>query len=315
MTKLKASAVVMAVLRRALNPRHFGQALRLHARRREKGRYRGDEQLKLYGEILPGDFLNFGYFDDPAIAPEDMSVNDFVRAQARYAAQLLGHAGDRNAPVLDVGCGMGGMSRMLLERGYQPVALTPNDLQADYVRAKYPSVPVLHCKFEDMDGPAYAGRFGTVFTAESLQYLKLPRALPRMNEVLAPGGKWVACDYFRTDAADAATDGRKRAGHRWSEFGRALADAGWKITYEQDITQNVLPTLRCVHMWGTRVGLPLLQFGGLKLRRKQPGLHYLLEDALSLVQRAADENLDSVDPAKFAHDRRYMLLVIHRAAE
>jgi len=40
-----------------------------------------------------------------------------------------------DSPVLDVGCGMGGLCRMLKARGHAPIALTPDRLQAAHVKA------------------------------------------------------------------------------------------------------------------------------------------------------------------------------------
>jgi 2-polyprenyl-3-methyl-5-hydroxy-6-metoxy-1,4-benzoquinol methylase len=192
MPKLKGSALAKAVLRRVVDPAHLLNAGKLQFRRRPQssGRTRDDEQLKLFADLLPGDFLHYGYFDDPTRPPQDISFSALTRAQMRYAELVLEQIDAALAPapgatVLDVGCGMGGMCGLLLNRGMTPVALTPNDTQASYVRAKYPSVEVLHCKFEDMPAAdaSQTHRFDAVITAESLQYLKLPRALPKLKQV------------------------------------------------------------------------------------------------------------------------------------
>jgi len=237
-----------------------------------------------------------------------MSLASLMAAQTRYAELLIDLAGDPADPVLDVGCGMGGLSRMLRQRGFSPTALTPDRLQATYVGKELPDVPVIRCKFEDMPAAEHSGRFGTVFTAESLQYLKLDRALTVMAQILKPGGKWVACDYF---LAHPSAD---KTCHDWELFQAKLAAAGWRITYQRNITPNILPTLAFIHMMATRFGIPLMNFVTLRLRRKQPGLHHLLENTFATLDTLADDNVKLIDPAQFAVDRQYMMLVMEKVS-
>src|SRR4051794_33265606 len=235
--KLKASTVVKSVLKRSVHPVHLYRAAGLHWTRKANRRRWDDAQLKLYAEVLPGDFLHFGYFEQPNVAPEDMTLNGVVAAQERYGEMLVEHAVDRESPVLDVGCGMGGLCRMLLARGFQPVALSPDRLQVAHVQQTYPSVTAIRTKFEELPAAEHAHKYGTVFTSESLQYLKLDRTLPLMREILKPGGRWIACDFFHRHADGVGPF------HHWDAFRQRVIDDGWQLAYEQDITENVLPTL------------------------------------------------------------------------
>ena len=311
------------VLKRVAHPRHLWKAIKLQrGRKRDRAankRVRGDAQLQLISQLLPSGFLHYGYFDDPARAPEDISLNEILSAQLRYAEVLAEQVHDRAAPVLDVGCGMGGLIGLFQRRGFTPVALTPDAWQIAHVREKYPDVETVHAKFEELPVKDHAARYGTVVTSESLQYLKLDEALPLMARVLQPGGRWVACDYFQTGAeSPAAGNGkasrkkRDRSGHRWDEFRARVTAAGWEMAVERDITPNVLPTLRYLHMWGSRFGLPLVEFGIGKLQRKHPGVHYVLEDVLREIQAVLADNLRIVDPETFAAKKRYLLLVMTR---
>src|SRR5690606_37849059 len=138
---------------------------------------------------------------------------------------------------------------------------------------------------------------------------KLDRALPLMDHILAPGGRWVACDMFRIGPS------RGKGGHNWNDFTDRVSAAGWEITYERDITPNVLPTLGLIHMFATNFGIHLLEFGLLKLRKKQPWLHYMLEDAVDMIGRSIDRNLEEVDPQQFVLHKKYVLLVLRRKAD
>lgn len=305
--KLKWTDFAGRLLGRAVNPAHWVRAVQLQRGRKAHRHTFDDAQLALYSQILPSDFLHYGYFDDPALRPEEMSLACVARAQARYAELLLSLVGDPADPVLDVGCGMGGLCRMLTDRQFKPVALTPDRLQASHIASTQPGVPVIRCKFEALNAEEHRAEFGTVITSESLQYLKLTPALPILQTVLKPGGRWVACDYFHVRPSD------DRSCHVWDEFTARLAETGWRITSQRDITAHVLPMLAYIHMWATRFGVPLMQFAFLRLRRKQPALHHLSAGAIELLDDLVARNINVIDPQRFARDKRYMLCVIERA--
>jgi cyclopropane fatty-acyl-phospholipid synthase-like methyltransferase len=305
MTKIKAGKAVRSVLKRAASPRHLHRAISLQRQRRKIKRSSNDPQLKLYAEILPGDFLHYGYFDDPDTPPQEISLNDIHRAQLRYAELLLEKITDTSSPILDVGCGMGGLIKLMLDAALQPVALTPNKDQIRYVKEKYPQVPAIEAKLEEISATEHSGRYGTVITAESLQYLDFDVALPLIEKLLKPGGRWIASDYFRID-------GEKSRSEHWHSFEERVAKAGFRFVHQQDITPNVLPTMRYVHMWGNDIGRPVLNFCFGKLQTKQPGMHYLLQELIGDLTRNMDFYLDVVNPETFAARSKYMLLVMEK---
>jgi len=307
--KPKLSMFLKPVLKRAINPAALWTAASLQFRRAPSRDRLDDAQLQLYAKVLPGDFLHYGYFDNPDRQPGDISLNEIVAAQNRYGELLLELANaDRSAPVLDVGCGMGGLLRMLIAAGFSPVAVSPARGQIAHVEKMFPGIPAFCSKFEDMDAETHREKYATVFTSESLQYLRLPRALPLMKQILKPGGTWVACDYFNRAAGNPS-----RRLPAWPDFLKLLQDEGWRVVHQRDITPHVLPTLRYIHMWAARFGKPLIAYGLLKLQRKQPGLHHLLGGMLPQLDKTIDENLDMICPDVFAREKQYMLLAMQRA--
>jgi cyclopropane fatty-acyl-phospholipid synthase-like methyltransferase len=307
MSKLSLAPLLLPSVYRLIHPRHLSQAISLHRNRKKERRVVDDAQLQLYAQILPREYLHFGYFEDPSIAPEDMSLNCLLDAQQRYAEQLIGLVTDRERPVLDIGCGMGVVSAMLESRGFHPVALTPDRYQIAHIKAKYARIPSLHMKFEDIDAQEHKGRYGTLLNSESLQYLKLDRALPLINQLLAPGGRWVICDYFFRTASS------KRSPHVLPDFLARVQSSGLAVTFQRDITAHVLPTLRFVHMWAAKFGLPLLEFGTMKLKKKQPAVHHMVEPSLGKFRTFVDEQLKIIDPSVFQERYQYTLLTIERA--
>lgn len=295
--------VAGGLFRRAFRARRLREARRIQRRQKFVARVRDDAQLKLYGELLPGGFLHYGFFDDPQTAPREISLADIARAQLRYAEIVLQTLTEGDSPVLDVGCGMGGLTRLLLERGLEPVALSPDCHQIAHVSATYPDVETLQMRFEDLPADAHAARYGTVITAESLQYLELDIALPLLQKVLRAGGRWIVCDYFRTGEIASESE-------TWESFAARLQKHGFEVCFKRDITPHVLPTLAYLHLWGAEIAQPIVRFGVGKVKRKQPGLHHLLKETLELFDGRIEHHLDLVNPATFAANYRYLLLEI-----
>ena len=324
-TRLRGGWILKEVLGRALLPHHVLRWLRRRRTHRRVPTVHANAQLLLYNRMLPGDFLHYGYFDDPGIPPETISFEAIHRAQLRYAEKLVERIDHPGQPVLDVGSGMGGMLELLRYAGHEVTGLTPDRFQVEHIGRNYPGIPILHCRFEDMlaDEASHRirGHFGTVIHSESIQYMEPRGVFAVMREILAPGGTWIVADYFRGGEADSGQPvakgprpaTRERSGWRLERFRDQLAENGFEITDEADITANVLPTLGFAHLLATRIGLPAIDFATDKLRAKNPAVHYVVENVAQRVRDAARKSTAVIDPVAFAAGKRYILMTIRRS--
>lgn len=314
MAGIRGSWILRQILGRAFLPHHVLGWIRRRRAHRRVPTVHANAQLKLYNRILPGDFLHYGYFDDPATPPEEISFDALYRAQRRYAEELTGLIEHSDAPILDVGSGMGGMLGLLGAAGHDVTGLTPDRLQVEHIRRAYPGVPVLRCRFEEMPAREHRGRFGTVIHAESIQYMNPREVFRVVRQILAPGGTWIVADYFRGGGGSGGSGGSSsrgdRSGWKLAEFRRRLAEGGFQVTTERDITPNVLPTLGFAHLLATRLGLPALDFATGKLNAKAPALHYVLENVVERARDAALRGTAVIDPAAFTETKRYLLMTI-----
>lgn len=322
--RLSGRWVLQQVLGRALLPHHVFRWLRRRRVHRRVPTVHANAQLALYNRMLPGDFLHYGYFDDPDTPPETISFDALHSAQRRYAELLLDliekpdaptpDAPITAAPILDAGCGMGGMPGLLAAAGRNVTGLTPDRFQADHIRTTYPGIPVLRCRFEDIDVDRFKAYFGTIIHAESLQYMDPDGVFAVLDKIMAQSGTWIVADYFRVAADATPTPGRAhRSGWRLDAFRARLAEHGYRVAHEADITANVLPTLGFARLLADRIGLPALDFAHDKLRAKSPALHYVLENVAERARDAAVRGAAVLDPAGFAAHKRYMLMKIRRA--
>lgn len=281
-------------------------------------------QLRLYNRMLPGDFLHYGYFDDPEVPPERVSFDDLRRAQLRYAEKLTELIDLPDRPVLDAGSGMGGMLGLLRSAGYEVTGLTPDRFQIDHIRGAYPGIPVLHCRFEDLAADRFRDRFrahfGTIVHSESLQYMHPEGVFAVLGQILGSNGHWIVADYFRRDVGtesdgDGQSGSRNRSGWRLGDFRTRLREHGFRIVREEDITAHVLPTLGFARLLADRIGLPALDFARDKLRAKTPGLHYVVENVAERARDAAVRSAAVLDPAAFAARKQYLIMSIRRARD
>lgn len=292
------------VLKTFLNPIKLWKAYRYHKNSPKYDKSKSDTELLLYSKILNSDMLHFGYFDDINKEADTISIRDIEQAQIRYSEVMIEQINNYDAPVLDVGCGMGGLSGLMLKKGLNVQALTPNVNQKRYINGKHPNLAVHNMKFEALQSEE---KFGTIINSESLQYINLDTAFEKVGGMLLPNGRWLITDFFRIKE-----DTVNKSGHRLEDFLKSIEKHNWKIVHEQDITLNSLPTLKVVNMYYTRFLEPLALFAAEKIKFKQPWLYYLTQDFQGDIAKKAQKELAAVDPIKFVTEKKYMFYVLEK---
>jgi len=274
---------------------------------RKAGPYRKsahDLELSLYSQILTNNMLHFGYFDDTSVTCESISLKQLEDAQIRYAQKIIEQIKDKNNTVLDVGCGMGGLSSMIRKLDIPVEALTPNKKQIAFINKTQESLKTHQCKFEHFETDT---QYGTVINSESIQYIALDDAFQKVNNILLPGGRWIIVDFFRIN-----TSGKDKSAHLLEDFQQKRCDHKWEVIEEQDITLNTLPTLKFANMYVERFLKPLKHFAFEKLRYKKPWLYYLTNDLRGSIDKKIIKQHASIDPEMFLREKKYMLYVLER---
>jgi cyclopropane fatty-acyl-phospholipid synthase-like methyltransferase len=287
-----------------LNPINWFKAYQYHTQNANYDKSSYDLELYLYSKILKNDMLHWGYFEDINIAPDAISVKDVEEAQMKYAENIMNLINDKKGLVLDVGCGMGGLSAMLKQNGINVEALTPNVNQKNHIETKYQGLVCYHSKFEDFKSEQ---KYTTIINSESLQYINLDSAIEHVDRFLEVGGKWIIVDYFRKNQ-----DGINKSGHLEETFLNKIAGKGWNITYEKDITLNVLPMSKFIYMYAERFLIPLKHFAFEKLRYKKAWLYYLTENLRSGIDKKMTKEFAAIDPEKFQREKKYVMYVVER---
>ncbi|MBN8701629.1 MAG: class I SAM-dependent methyltransferase [Bacteroidetes bacterium] len=288
-----------------LNPINWVRAYNFQKKNAQYSKSSYDLELFLYSKILKNDMLHYGYFEDVTIAPDTISIRKVEEAQIKYAQNIIDLVTAKDKPILDVGCGMGGLSAMLMQQGFKPEALTPNANQKEHISKKYPTLTCYKCKFEELNT---TNTYGTIINSESLQYIKLDEAFALVDKHLQPGGRWIVVDYFRT-----STNTINKSGHMLSDFLEKIKSNNWKIVHQQDITPNVLPTLHLVNLYVERFMLPIKHFAFEKLRFKKAWIYYLTGDIRESIDKKITKEIASIDPVMFGKEKKYILFALEKA--
>ena len=294
----------MKYLLHFLNPLNWIKAYRFKKANAKYDKSSYDLELYLYSKILKNDMLHYGYFEDTEIAPETISLQQLEDAQVLYAENIIQQIKDCTSPILDVGCGMGGLAKMMSDKELKVEVVTPNKNQIAHIKHKYSHLKYYHTKFEKLDTK---NTYGTIIHSESLQYINLDDAFQKIDNLIYPTGRWIITDYFRLHS-----DGINRSGHLLTDFKSKLAEYGWKIVYEQDITPNVLPTLSFVNMYVDRFLYPVKHFAYEKLRYKNAWLFSMTSDFQQSVDKKIAKEMASIDVQKFVNEKKYMLFTLEK---
>lgn len=291
-------------IRQLLNPVKWIKAYQFHQHNAKFDKSTYDLELYLYSKVLKSDMLHYGYFENTAIAPEDISLKAIEDAQVKYAENIKDLIKNKDGLILDVGCGMGGLSGLLHANHFKVEALTPNINQKNHIDQKYKGVKCYHTKFENFQSE---NKYDTIINSESLQYIDLDEAIAHVDLLMNEDGQWIIVDYFRHDES-----GVEKSGQILNTFHAKIAEKGWKITYFQDITLNALPTIKWINMYAERFLIPLKHFAFEKLRFKKAWLYYLTSDLRNGIDKKMVKEFSAIDPDKFLKEKKYLTFVIEK---
>ena len=87
--------------------------------------------------VLSGSITLYSPQKLASVKPEALSIEQIEAAQIKYAENIIEHIKDQDNPILDVGCGMGGLSELIHQKGYEVESLTPNKNQIAFINEKY----------------------------------------------------------------------------------------------------------------------------------------------------------------------------------
>lgn len=203
--------------------------------------------------------LHYGYWDD--------GVRNHAQALTRLNQVLAERAGIQPAErVLDAGCGWGGSSIWLArERGARCTGVTLERHQARIAammaRKRGVADATQFARGDFSQLPFASGSFDVVWAVESVCHAADKAAFLREAcRVLAPGGRLIISDFFRSrDHMPAALEDKlQRWVSQWvvpdlaslDGLAENAGEAGFATVEPQDITDNIRPAARRLYRTG-----------------------------------------------------------------
>ena len=189
-----------------------------------------DHVLKLYSKTIQSSFLHYGFWDDPSLVNlESMTLKEVKKAQTRYIENLSSFIPKDVKSILDVGCGIGGNTKFLMNIGYELEALSPDDFQKSVIKEKFASkVPFHHCKFEAFQTDK---KFDLILESESACYINIKEGFSNARKALRHGGYLLASDYF-VHFKDTSKNPHLKSSHDLKEYLAAAKEQGFELLRE-----------------------------------------------------------------------------------
>ncbi len=251
--------------------------------------------LRFYDEVLGLDHLHYGLWQGEPPTLEGLRV-----AQLRYEDRLLSLIPPGVHSILDVGTGTGITSARLETEGFEVEGLSPDPHQRDLFLRRL-DAPFHLGRFQEFES---ARSYDLVLMSESAQYIWIDDLFDSVRSVI-DDGYWLLADYFVAPGADVD----RNRGHDLDVFREKAAAAGFELEHEEDVTEQVLPTLQLGQSLLDTYIKPSLQLGRDLLSERRP---WLFRIGRVFASRRLNRELTrletEVDPVDFAQTRRYVIL-------
>jgi len=264
-----------------------------------------DLELYLCTEILGLESLHYGYWEPG----DELTLEGARRAQRRYTRAIIDRIPASVDSVLDVGCGIGDLSRALAQRGLDVTALSPDHNHARYFEAAPDGIRFAHCRFEEFEG---LRQYDLIVMSESHNYFDTETGLRQCERLLRPGGYLLISGMFRKQPGEAF--GQVINIER--PYVRQAQRHGLQLVQREDITSQTAPTLALVRTAIDRYLPPTATLVAHFMRATSPWKTWLLSTLFhrqfAELRKLQDYYLERTDVAAYRKHVRYLHLLFHR---
>ena len=202
-----------------------------------------DLELFFCTEILKLTSLHYGYWEESKRLTEDgkkLTLDCLRGGQQKYTDMLIEAIPENVKSILDVGCGIGDVSRALSKLEYDVTAISPDSNHVKYFENYSSKLIFLQTKFEDLD---IDNRFDLILMSESQNYFPTEIGFRQCASLLSPKGYLLVAGMFRKDSSSKITEVPNTA----EDYINTAEKHGLLLIENVDITQNILPTIDFIY--------------------------------------------------------------------
>ena len=269
-----------------------------------------DNVLKLYSETIQSNFLHYGFWDNPDIIDlNDFTLNEIKDAQVRYIENLSSYIPIEVKTILDVGCGIGGNTLFLMNKGFKVETLSPDDYQKSIIENKFNGKVIFyHSKFENFESKK---KYDLILESESACYIKIEKGFKKAQEILKPKGYLLVSDYFVYFQDDTKSPHFKSS-HNLNYYLSVAKENGFELIKEYDQTSNTMPTLDYAKYFIERFLNPTLEYGIYSIKKNFPKFSIIFEKFIKKKFDKKKEQLKLIDSNEFRKYRKYMIFLFQK---
>ncbi|MBW4629357.1 MAG: methyltransferase domain-containing protein [Brasilonema octagenarum HA4186-MV1] len=227
--------------------------------------------IDYYMGVTGSSYLHYGYWETLPHSGEELTLTSLRAAQQAYTDKLFSFIPQGISTVLDVGCGIGGNAKYLLERGFAVEGLAPDALQQEkFLKNTNGQVPFYLTRFEDFQ---QTHSYDLILFSESSQYIAVDDLAQGAARLLSSGGYLLIADMMRSDPE--YQEGIFSNCHVTSDLQEALERAGFTLIKAEDISNSVAPTIDLSLDYFRSFGLTTMKYISDVVAIAVPPLHAL----------------------------------------
>ncbi len=202
-----------------------------------------DLELFFCTEILKLTSLHYGFWEESDKLTEDdkkITLECVRNAQQKYTDMLIEAIPKEVKSILDVGCGIGDVSRALSKLEYDVTAISPDTNHAQYFENRFSKLTFFQTKFEDLN---IDNRFDLILMSESQNYFPTEIGFRQCSSFLLPRGYLLVAGMFRKDSGSKIVE----VPNTIEDYIQIAGEYGLLLIENVDITQNILPTVSFIY--------------------------------------------------------------------
>ncbi len=202
-----------------------------------------DLELFFCTEILKLNSLHYGYWEESEKLTEGdnkLTLECLRDGQQKYTDMLIEAIPKNVKSILDVGCGIGDVSRALSKLEYDVTAISPDGNHAKYFENHLSKLTFFQTKFEDFD---IDNKFDLILMSESQNYFPTEIGFHQCTSFLLPKGYLLVAGMFRKDSNSKIAE----VPNTIEDYIKTAEKHGLLLIENVDITGNILPTIDFIY--------------------------------------------------------------------